>query len=107
MNDRNGVAMRLEAVRLPDLGTGPARSIVVSYWYARKGDQVWEGDRLVEVIVGSATFDVPAPKTGRLAAIHGKEDDLVHPGFVLGHLAVMEEDDAEGPSPPDADLPPA
>ena len=69
--------MRLEAVILPDLGTGPDVPIVVSHWFAARGDEVWEGDRLVEVLVGPATFDVPAPATGRLAEIRGEEDDQV------------------------------
>ena len=50
----------------------------------RAGEEVWEGDRLVEVLVGPATFDVPAPATGRLAEIRGREDDRVAPGAVLG-----------------------
>jgi pyruvate/2-oxoglutarate dehydrogenase complex dihydrolipoamide acyltransferase (E2) component len=79
--------MRLEAVILPDLGTGPDVPIVVSYWYAARGDEVWEGDRLVEVLVGPATFDVPCPATGRLAEIRGREDDRVEPGAVLGLVA--------------------
>ncbi|MDX2038948.1 MAG: biotin/lipoyl-containing protein [Isosphaeraceae bacterium] len=91
--------MRLEAVILPDLGTAPARAIVVSHWYAAQGEYVLEGDRLVEVLVGPATFDVPAPVTGRLAAIHGREDDCVLPGAVLGLVAVGEEFDAEADAP--------
>jgi len=89
-----GFAMRLEAVILPDLGTGPDVPIVVSHWFAVRGDEVWEGDRLVEVLVGPATFDVAAPISGRLAAIHGREDDWVSPGAVLGFVAVTED----GPS---------
>ena len=84
--------MRLEAVILPDLGTGPDVPIVVSHWFASRGDAVWEGDRLVEVLVGPATFDVAAPVSGRLAAIHGREDDWVIPGTVLGFVAALEED---------------
>jgi pyruvate/2-oxoglutarate dehydrogenase complex dihydrolipoamide acyltransferase (E2) component len=86
--------MRLEAVILPDLGTGPDVPIVVSHWYAARGDEVWEGDRLVEVLVGPATFDVPCPLTGRLAEIRGREDDRVTPGAVLGLVA------AEAPHTP-------
>jgi pyruvate/2-oxoglutarate dehydrogenase complex dihydrolipoamide acyltransferase (E2) component len=85
--------MRLEAVTLPELGTGPAELIFVSHWYAARGDQVWEGDRLVEVLVGPATFDVSSPSTGRLAVIHGREDDQVFPGAILGLVAVNSEDD--------------
>jgi pyruvate/2-oxoglutarate dehydrogenase complex dihydrolipoamide acyltransferase (E2) component len=93
-----GSPMRLEAVILPELGTGPAEPIVVSHWYAARGDRVWEGDRLVEVLVGPATFDVSSPSTGRLAAIHGREDDRVLPGAVLGLVAVVEDDGADPPS---------
>ncbi len=84
--------MRLEAVILPELGTGPDVPIIVSHWFAGRGDEVWEGDRLVEVLVGPATFDVPAPTSGRLAAIHGREDDRVSPGTVLGLVAVLDGD---------------
>jgi pyruvate/2-oxoglutarate dehydrogenase complex dihydrolipoamide acyltransferase (E2) component len=91
--------MRIEAVILPDLGTGPGVPIVVSHWYASKGEHVWEGDRLVEVLVGPATFDVPAPATGRLAGIRQREDDEVAPGVVLGFLAVPDDaDDAPAAS---------
>ena len=96
--------MRLEAVILPELGTGPDVPIVVSHWFVGRGDEVWEGDRLVEVLVGPATFDVPAPTSGRLAAIHGREDDFVTPGMVLGLVAVME--DGDGPALADGGPPP-
>jgi pyruvate/2-oxoglutarate dehydrogenase complex dihydrolipoamide acyltransferase (E2) component len=91
--------MRWEAVILPDLGTGPDVPIVISHWYAERGENVWEGDRLVELLVGPATFDVPAPVSGRLAEIRGEEDDRVEPGAVLGLLAVIEEEgDGDGRS---------
>lgn len=88
--------MRLEAVTLPDLGTDPDEPILISHWFASRGAEVFEGDRLVEVLVGPATFDVSAPKTGRLAEIRGREDDRVWPGTVLGILAVTDDDD-DGP----------
>ena len=87
--------MRLEAVILPNLGTGPDVPIVVSHWYATRGEDVWKGDRLVEVLVGPATFDVPSPATGRLAEIREREDDPVAPGAVLG-LVAAADDDLEG-----------
>ena len=87
--------MRLEAVILPNLGTGSDVPIVVSHWYAACGENVWEGDRLVELLVGPATFDVPSPATGRLAEIREREDDLVSPGAVLG-LVAAADDDLEG-----------
>ena len=92
--------MRVEAVILPELGTGPDEPIVISHWFAERGDEVWEGDRLVEVLVGPATFDVPSPTTGRLAEIRGREDDLVVPGAVLGLVAANEDGDREANDPP-------
>ncbi|QEH33134.1 branched-chain alpha-keto acid dehydrogenase subunit E2 [Aquisphaera giovannonii] len=83
--------MRMAAVTVPDLGTGPDTPIVVSYWFASRGETVWEGERLVEVLVGPATFDVPAPATGRLVEIRAREDDQVLPGDLLGRLAVRGE----------------
>ncbi len=90
--------MRLAAVILPDLGTGPDVPIVISHWFAARGETVWEGDRLVEVLVGPATFDVSSPVSGRLAEIHGWEDDRVVPGSVLG-LVATAEDEATGGAP--------
>jgi pyruvate/2-oxoglutarate dehydrogenase complex dihydrolipoamide acyltransferase (E2) component len=94
--------MRLEAVILPDLGTGPDVPIIVSHWFASRGEDVWEGDRLVEVLVGPATFDVASPVSGRLAEIRGREDDRVAPGAVLGLVAAAEGDDGgDFETPPD------
>jgi pyruvate/2-oxoglutarate dehydrogenase complex dihydrolipoamide acyltransferase (E2) component len=72
--------MRSE-IRLPDLGAGP---VVLSVWFADVGEWVYEGDRLVEVLVGGATFDVAAPATGRLAEKLALVNDPVQPGQVLG-----------------------
>ena len=93
--------MRLEAVILPELGTRPDVPIVVSHWYARPGDVVWEGDRLVEALVGPATVDVPVPVSGRLAEVRAEEDDHVRPGSVLGFVAAGEDGAGGYPSPGD------
>jgi pyruvate/2-oxoglutarate dehydrogenase complex dihydrolipoamide acyltransferase (E2) component len=107
--------MRLAAVILPDLGTGPNVPIVVSHWFVARGDPVWEGERLVEVLAGPATFDVPSPATGHLAEILGLEDDRVEAGWVLGLVAATEPDESgpdgehddgiRGPESPGGDVP--
>ena len=71
-------------VLMPDLGT-PA---TLSVWFASPGDTVYAGDRLVEVLVSGATFDVPSPVSGRLAEKSAWPDDALTPGQVLG---VIEE----------------
>ncbi len=74
---------------LPELGAAPVR---LSVWFADPGDWVYQGDRLVEVLVGGATFDVPAPATGRLGERHALPNDALAPGQVLGVVEVGEEE---------------
>lgn len=77
---------------LPELGVIP---VVLSLWFADPGDLVFEGDRLVEVLAGGATFDVPAPATGRLAEKRALPDDRLQTGQVLGILEVEGEESKE------------
>ena len=77
----------LAEIILPELGAEPA---VLSVWFADVGEEVFEGDRLVEILVGGATFDVPAPATGRLAEKRALVDDALRPGQVLGVIQVEE-----------------
>ena len=72
-------------ILLPELGANPA---VVSVWFADPGETVYEGDRLVEILVGGATFDVSSPATGRLIGKLALPDDPVLPGQVLGVIEV-------------------
>ena len=68
---------------LPDLGGGP---VVLSVWLARPGERVYAGDRVVEVLLEGATFDVPAPVDGRLAEKLAWPDDVLVAGQVLGQV---------------------
>ena len=79
--------MRMPIV-LPELGAAPVR---LSLWFAAPGDLVFEGDRLVEVVVSGATFDVSAPATGRLIERHAWPRDPLTPGQVLG---VMDSEES-------------
>jgi pyruvate/2-oxoglutarate dehydrogenase complex dihydrolipoamide acyltransferase (E2) component len=76
---------------LPDLGAAP---LVLSLWFADTGDEVYQGDRLVEILAGGATFDVPAPATGRLTQKHALPDEPLAPGQVLGVVEVATEDES-------------
>jgi pyruvate/2-oxoglutarate dehydrogenase complex dihydrolipoamide acyltransferase (E2) component len=66
---------------LPELDVGP---VVLSVWFADPGETVFEGDRLVEVLLAGATFDVPSPATGRLVEKRAYSNDRLRPGQVLG-----------------------
>ncbi len=80
--------MHVEIV-LPELGAAPLR---LSYWFAEPGEEVFEGDRLIEVLVNGATFDVPAPSTGRLIEQRVLADEPLQPGQVLG---IVEADEVK------------
>lgn len=71
---------------LPDLGLG-SEPITASVWYAGSGQSVIEGDRLLEVMVGDATVDLPSPATGILTHRLVAEDQRLEPGQVLGFVA--------------------
>jgi pyruvate/2-oxoglutarate dehydrogenase complex dihydrolipoamide acyltransferase (E2) component len=75
-------------ILLPELGAAPA---TLSVWFAEPGETVFEGDRLVEVLVGGATFDVSAPATGQLAEKCVLPDETLAAGQVLGLVEVEEE----------------
>lgn len=70
-------------VTMPDLGV-PRASL--SLWFVEAGDRVEEGERLLEVLAGPATFDLSAPAAGRLTRRTVLPDDSVVPGQVLGYI---------------------
>ncbi len=66
---------------MPDLGSP---RVTFSLWHVRVGDRVTEGDRVAEVLIPGATFDVPAPVSGTLAERAAQPNDPLTPGTVLG-----------------------
>jgi pyruvate/2-oxoglutarate dehydrogenase complex dihydrolipoamide acyltransferase (E2) component len=74
---------------LPDLGAGQM-PITVSLWLVEPGDEVSEGDRLIEVLFGSVSVDLPAPASGILAETLVDEDDVLTVGQVLGVIRSIE-----------------
>jgi 2-oxoisovalerate dehydrogenase E2 component (dihydrolipoyl transacylase) len=76
-------------VRLPDLGAAP---VVLSLWFAGVGDTVFEGERLVEVLVAGATFDVAAPVSGKLVERCAWPRDVLEPGQVLAELEMERQE---------------
>jgi pyruvate/2-oxoglutarate dehydrogenase complex dihydrolipoamide acyltransferase (E2) component len=78
-------------VVLPEIGLEPGTEMVLSFWFADEGEEVFEGDRLVEILAGSVTFDIPAPVTGRLVQLQAVEDDLVQCGDVLALVETNDE----------------
>jgi pyruvate/2-oxoglutarate dehydrogenase complex dihydrolipoamide acyltransferase (E2) component len=71
---------------LPDLDLGDT-PVTACSWHVKVGQRVVEGDRLLEVLAGDVTVDLPSPATGVLAERRVEIDDRLTVGQVL---AVIE-----------------
>lgn len=60
----------------------------VSFFYKSEGDEIDEGEALVEMATDKATFDVPSPAAGVVKKILKDEDDVVEVGEALAVLEV-------------------
>jgi pyruvate dehydrogenase E2 component (dihydrolipoamide acetyltransferase) len=73
-------------VRLPELGDEAGDEARVSFWYVDVGEEVQEGDDLVQMLTDKATFDVPSPVTGTMVEHVATEDKAIKVGDVLCRL---------------------
>jgi pyruvate/2-oxoglutarate dehydrogenase complex dihydrolipoamide acyltransferase (E2) component len=60
----------------------------MSVWYVRPGERISAGDRIVELLLGAATFDVPSPCTGYFVEKTAWPPDRVAVGDVVGWIEV-------------------
>jgi len=77
-----------EPIFVPDLGFA---DVVISVWYVKVGEDVREGDRVVELLLGAATFDVAATARGTLIERCAGPQDRVTAGQVVGFLETSGE----------------
>jgi pyruvate dehydrogenase E2 component (dihydrolipoamide acetyltransferase) len=70
-------------VKLPDLGEDAPDEATVSFFFVDEGDDVKEGDDLVEMVTDKATFEVPAPAAGKVVEIKAEEEQIIKVGQVL------------------------
>jgi pyruvate/2-oxoglutarate dehydrogenase complex dihydrolipoamide acyltransferase (E2) component len=75
-------------VKLPTLGDDAGDEAKVSFWYVDVGEDVKEGDDLLQMLTDKATFDVPSPVSGRVTAQLASEDQTVKVGEVLCRMDV-------------------
>lgn len=67
---------------LPDLGEGVHEAELIK-WRVNVGDTVAEHDILAEMETDKALVEVPSPRAGTIAALHGKEGEILKVGNVL------------------------
>jgi pyruvate dehydrogenase E2 component (dihydrolipoamide acetyltransferase) len=64
--------------------------ITISYWHYDVGDEIEEGDDLVELATEKATFNLPSPVTGKLEKIICEEGEVVKSGDIIGIVKEKE-----------------
>ena len=67
---------------LPDLGEGVHEAELIK-WRVQVGDNVQEHDILAEMETDKALVEVPSPRSGVIAALHGNEGEILKVGNVL------------------------
>ena len=67
---------------LPDLGIDDS-PMVISLWLVKPGSRVSAGDRVVEILAGPATIDLPSPVDGILVKTLADEDEPLTVGQCL------------------------
>ncbi|HEV8061871.1 MAG TPA: biotin/lipoyl-containing protein [Gemmataceae bacterium] len=80
--------MQTEVI-LPDLGG--LSEPVLSIWFVEPGEHVFAGDKLVEVLLAGATFDVSSPVSGRLTSKLAWPNARLYAGQVLGLVEATDE----------------
>ena len=78
----------LSPIIAPDVG---APAAVLNLWFVQPGDRIYAGDRLIELLLESATFDVSAPVSGVLAEKTARPGEHLLPGQVLGWIEKESE----------------
>ncbi len=68
--------------KLPDLGEGTVEAEIIE-WHVVPGDEVSEGDIIVDVMTDKANIEVPSPVSGRVLRTTGEPGDMVAVGAEL------------------------
>jgi pyruvate dehydrogenase E2 component (dihydrolipoamide acetyltransferase) len=83
--------------KFPDIGEGLTEGEIVR-WLVKEGDEIKEGEPLVEVETDKALAEIPSPKTGVILKILAKEKEIVKVGQVI--VVIGEKGEAVAVAPP-------
>ena len=68
--------------KFPDIGEGLTEGEIVR-WLVKEGDEIKEGQPLVEVETDKALAEIPSPRTGVILKLLAKEKEIVKVGQVI------------------------
>jgi pyruvate dehydrogenase E2 component (dihydrolipoamide acetyltransferase) len=83
--------------KFPDIGEGLTEGEIVR-WLVKEGDEIKEGQPLVEVETDKALAEIPSPRTGVVLKILAKEKGIVKVGQVI--VVIGEKGEALVAPPP-------
>jgi pyruvate dehydrogenase E2 component (dihydrolipoamide acetyltransferase) len=83
--------------KFPDIGEGLTEGEIVR-WLVKEGDEIKEGQPLVEVETDKALAEIPSPRTGVILKILAKEKEVVKVGQVI--VVIGEKGEAVAAPPP-------
>ena len=72
-------------MKLTDLAEGVTVA-TITYWYKNPGESVKEGEDIVELVTDKATFNLPAPASGKLKEVRAKEGDEIKIGQIIAMI---------------------
>lgn len=77
-------------IKVPSLGESVTEATVAK-WYKKSGDEVKNGEVLVELETDKVTLEVAAPANGQLSEIVTQTGSSVSIGTILGYVKVQEQ----------------
>ena len=83
--------------KFPDIGEGLTEGEIVR-WLVKEGDEIKEGQPLVEVETDKALAEIPSPRTGVILKILAKEKEIIKVGQVI--VIIGEKGEAVAAPPP-------
>ena len=78
---------------LPDVGEGLQEAEIVA-WHVGVGDHVVADQPLVSIETDKAVVEIPSPRSGHIAALHGEPGDVIDVGAALVEFADGDTADA-------------
>ncbi len=98
----------MSTFHLPDVGEGLQEAEIVA-WHVGVGDHVVADQPLVSIETDKAVVEIPSPRSGHIAALHGEPGDVIDVGAALVDFADARPADTGAivgalpstPTPPD------
>ena len=80
--------------RFPDIGEGIHEGSIMK-WLVKEGENIEEGESLVEIETDKVTTEIPSPRTGKILELKFEEGDTVNVGDIFVIIDISDEGERE------------